>query len=76
MKAAIKTAFGQEMSLARDAYKRDQLDEAFRLCTPFLYWLYWGRRLDGCKWREQNLACRAIAARHRIVFHRRTDRAV
>ena len=31
MKAAIKTAFGQEMSLARDAYKRDQLDEAFRL---------------------------------------------
>jgi len=31
MKAAIKTAFGQEMSLAKDAYKRDQLDEAFRL---------------------------------------------
>jgi arylesterase/paraoxonase len=31
MKAAIKTAFGQEMSLARDAYERDQLDEAFRL---------------------------------------------
>ena len=31
MKAAIKTAFGHEMSLAKDAYKRDQLDESFRL---------------------------------------------
>lgn len=31
MKAAIKTAFGREMSLAKEAYNHDQLDESFRL---------------------------------------------
>lgn len=30
MKATIKIAFDQEMSLARDAYNRDQLDDSFR----------------------------------------------
>ncbi|MBG53068.1 MAG: DUF3703 domain-containing protein [Parvibaculaceae bacterium] len=31
MKTDVQTAFSQEMSLAKDAYSRDQLDEAFHL---------------------------------------------